>query len=540
MIGGAAAAIDQEQLESDGEMYQRAKAVYDSLVGTKGNYQLTAPPFYISRDDQNGAFLEVDNQSIGLEKKAYDLCMTMDDPDAAMAAILGHELIHFYEKHLYLRTKMTKFQTRYQKKSLEAIEDAAQRKKLKWTMSKDQENLVKTLTETEADYLGGFLAYAAGYSITDLPALYTKLYELYPIKEDSPGYATLAERKEMAETAQKRLNEFIDIYDVANLLLVADRFEDARLLYKYILQEYQGREVYNNLGVLTVLEAMTYFGPEEKKYQVPLTLDFSFGVNSRDPSEEDIRTRNQLLQEALGYFQSAISMDPNYTPAYLNQACVYYLRKDERRARYFAEVEVKAPQRANTKNFQATSIKADVLIALLNIRAGEEAAARKLLEANQDVLGLAKANLMVLNQEAAPRGQRSESLYWEIEKIRKRDIGTKAVDMDKSRDLEIFQKSKLRVWGTDVALTKSKIYRFSPYRNVDRPDIYFMITEPGYDILNDDDLGVGTPGDVIVDEYGEPKRILGSVNGELWIYNDTILFMDKNKKVRRYAQYYIE
>ncbi len=538
MVGGSATVVDQEQLEVDGEMYEKAKAIYDKLVAAKGDLGLTPRSFYISRDDANGAFLEVDGLSIGLEKKAFDLCISMGDgADNALAAILGHELIHYYEKHLFLREKMTKFQSRNQQRSLEVAGGNVDSRELAWTLGKEQENLVKTLTETEADYLGGFLAYSAGFSIANLPELYTKLYESYPIEEEGPGYATLEERKEMATTAHARLSEFIDMYEVANLLTIVGFSEDARLLYKYILQEYQGREVYNNLGVLTVLEALNYFSKEEKEYQLPLTLDFSFGVQSRDPSAAELKLRNQLLHEALEYFRSATTLDVNYTPAYLNQACVHYLLHDDSRAMFFAATEAKDPHRKDVKGFHETAIKADVLIALLKLRAGDETGARALLEEHQAVSGLAKSNLNKLNKTPPRRGRRSRTsgLGWKIGEIERRDIEAKASNTDKARDLEIFGKDEIRVWAGDPALGGAKIYRFDPRRETGRPDKYIMLSDPHDTTLNWDELGVGSSGEDIIDFHGDPEQIMGSVNGEIWKYQDIILFMDKDKKVRRYA-----
>ncbi|MBK6949033.1 MAG: tetratricopeptide repeat protein [Haliscomenobacter sp.] len=49
-----------------------------------------------------------------------------------------------------------------------------------------------------------------------------------------------------------------------------------------------------------------------------------------------INPRDQMLSQAILHFDAAISMDPNYAPAYLNKACAYMLLGDAGRARFYS------------------------------------------------------------------------------------------------------------------------------------------------------------------------------------------------------------
>lgn len=44
--------------------------------------------------------MDPDKIQIGLEEKAYDICISFGaDSLNALAALLGHELVHYFEKH---------------------------------------------------------------------------------------------------------------------------------------------------------------------------------------------------------------------------------------------------------------------------------------------------------------------------------------------------------------------------------------------------------------------------------------------------------
>ncbi|MCX8212057.1 MAG: M48 family metalloprotease [Lewinella sp.] len=516
------------------EKRDRAEAIYRKLVEAKGDYRFSAPPFLFTQGEANIAFLQGDGLSIGLEEKAYDLLEEFGD--AALAFILGHEVSHFYEKHAYQRGVFNSYNDKELASALQEAKTAMAGPayaKLAVAVEKGRERLTKVTMETEADFLGGFLAYSAGYDVRDVPGIFEALYAGYGLEDEMFGYESKEARQEMGREAEARMNQFIDVYEVANLLVALNRYADARIVYKHILQQYQGREVYNNLGVLTVLEAMEYFSQADKQYRLPLELDLSF--NSATKSVEDTEAfRAQLLIEAMGYFTSAISLDRDYAPAYLNLACTHYLLEDDDRARFYAGVEAARKAKANPERFPNTGANAEVLLALIDIRGGNESAGIERLSAVSNKSALAAANLLTAQGKEAPAVDRAvadRSISWTVDGLKAKDLLTATQNTSKSTRLDFFGDAGLNIWTRDNA----RVYRFSPAISSRRPKVSFAITNSGYTEETRDGFKVGSPGKDITDRFGQPARKQTTVAGEIWVYDAAILIMDMEGKLKRWA-----
>jgi tetratricopeptide (TPR) repeat protein len=516
------------------EKRDRAEAIYRKLVEAKGDYRFSAPPFLFTQGEANIAFLQGDGLSIGLEEKAYDLLEEFGD--AALAFILGHEVSHFYEKHAYQRGVFNSYNDKELASALQEAKTAMAGPayaKLAVAVEKGRERLTKVTMETEADFLGGFLAYSAGYDVRDVPGIFETLYAGYGLEDEMFGYESKEARQEMGREAEARMNQFIDVYEVANLLVALNRYADARIVYKHILQQYQGREVYNNLGVLTVLEAMEYFSQADKQYRLPLELDLSF--NSAAKSVEDTEAfRGQLLIEAMGYFTSAISLDRDYAPAYLNLACTHYLLEDDDRARFYAGVEAARKAKVNPERFPNTGANAEVLLALIDIRGGNESAGIERLSAVSNKSALAAANLLTAQGKEAPAVDRAvadRSISWTVDGLKAKDLLTATQNTGKSTRLDFFGDAGLNIWTRDNA----RVYRFSPAISSRRPKVSFAITNSGHTEETRDGFKVGSPGKDITDRFGQPARKQTTVAGEIWVYDAAILIMDMEGKLKRWA-----
>ncbi|MBK9643250.1 MAG: hypothetical protein IPO72_18700 [Saprospiraceae bacterium] len=173
-------------------------------------------------------------------KKAYDACLPYGD--AAIAFLLGHELTHYYEKHAW-RSGF-----------------AGNNNDLKASRSLKVDNNDMVSNEIEADYLGGFLAYSAGFGLFDKGGEIIKsVYKDYKMKDDIDGYPSLQDRVELSKRSASKLESLIDAFEMANMLNATGKFEEAKYYYKYILMHYQSREIYNNVGAANLYEMAQLF-----------------------------------------------------------------------------------------------------------------------------------------------------------------------------------------------------------------------------------------------------------------------------------------
>jgi tetratricopeptide (TPR) repeat protein len=510
------------------EKFQKAELIYKRLVEARGDRRFNPPKFKMDSNERFAAYLESDGLSIGLEEKIYDLCMGLGEKEGekAIAAILGHELTHFYEKHQW-RTGFVN--------SFEGLKVADK--------LREGDLLYLIDCETQADYLGNFLAYSAGFEVFyDLPKFYDLLYESYKLPDTLMGYPEKEDRKKLALMTLEKTRELVEVFDVANLLTAIGNYEDARAFYKHILVQYQGREIYNNMGILTVLSALSYFSPEERKYRIPLELDLNFGSSSRQGFVSKEKIRRDLLQEAINYFDNAISMDSKYASAYLNKACAYFMLGGEdnlRRAKFYVDVEAREKIMLDSLNLSTTSHGVTILLALIAEKEGRLDHAKAMLETIKSSSAIANYNLSVMNKKVVTKVQTQNGPEdEEIEGIEHNQIiSFTQNNRNKIKMQKLFGTIQLRTYKNLGELKSSKIFVYRPPSGEDSPDIYFHLSDTNYKGQTSDNFKIGTNRKAITDIYGEP-RSLKVTNGEILIYEEMLFILDKNQQIKQFANYF--
>ena len=531
---------EQNTKTTTGLKYKKAKEIYDNLVEARGDRRFPAPIFTISKSEKHGAFLEADGLSIGLEEKLYDIMMKNGEREGevAIAAILGHELTHYYEKHKW----GSGFGTRYN--DLKVARD------IKSNLRQDTFALnYKLINETQSDYLGGFLAYSAGYPVYEgLPLLYTKFYREYNLPSKIEGYGDLSDRKLLANRSLEKLKELIEIFDMANWMTALGQYNSARSFYRHILFEYQSREIYNNLGLLTVLEAFNYMKDSEKRYWIPLEMDLNFGAGSRDGFGSADSIKVALLREALVYFENAVSLDSKYAPGYLNMACTHFLLGDYERALFYADIEAKQKAKAAPQKFPQTLHHADILKALILEKRGKRSEAIKILEqlkgdaaADHNLAVIKTGDAPLAETGSGPRRERIDGIrdpyeFYESLSSRQRRAFLRKTELFGALDFEVLEGVKT----DENELKSSKVYACFPPSGDDYY-VYIIITDPGYKGATRDDFQAGvTTLDEILEEYGSPKNRYKTTSGEFLVYRDTFFIVDNKQKLTRWAKYYLE
>ncbi|MEZ5031803.1 MAG: hypothetical protein R2787_10420 [Saprospiraceae bacterium] len=278
---------------------------------------------------------------IYLEESAYDLCVSKFGKDSlrALSVILSHELMHFMNKHGVVNHFAWKFDEKFTQDStvLEILDETLPDNDVeKSGFITKVESLLKSYqsrkNEAQADLEGGFVSYLAGYPIGDIsPRLMDEIYAYYGIDSVLQTYPSLAERRGIAVSTADRLQELEHWFEGANLLVSMGRYELALANYNRLVGEFPGRAIYNNMGLICLLAADTYFqGNERPAFMLPYALDLNSRMARNSRGDEDTAKRkakrDSLLLLAVDYFTRASAIDGNYPLATLNLGCAELMR----------------------------------------------------------------------------------------------------------------------------------------------------------------------------------------------------------------------
>ena len=302
---------------------KQIESVFKNLVLAYGNSKAAPKLAYFKKEaikTTPALYTTSPQPTIMVDVKFYDLCRSFGkDSTNALAVVLSHELAHYYNDHTFCAD----FAFVVRKNNAELAQ------KLKMVSKSD-----KISRETQADYQGFFYAAIAGYNPFDC---YEKtiegIYKQYQLPETNPGYPSKAERKQMAIAVKQKTSELYLAFQKSIQLKEEKKYDEAMQLLEEINTYFPSRENYNNLGVIKTLSALDLkvLTLEEhkfpKRFLYPLELDNSSRLNQNGTrgAEADQAKMVLLLKSAQKDFEKAISLDPNYTMAFVNLACVFDL-----------------------------------------------------------------------------------------------------------------------------------------------------------------------------------------------------------------------
>jgi tetratricopeptide (TPR) repeat protein len=465
--------------------YQTARRVFDRLVQARGDFRQPAPVLVMETGERYVAWMDPGKGLIGLEEKAFDLCMAMGaDSIAALAALLAHEMVHYYEKHDWNRHFALHNQELETARALGHMEEGLKQ-------------------EAQADYLGGFLAATAGYPVHGLmPGLLPRIYAGYGLPAELRGYPSLEERVTMSANAMKRLRELQVAFETAGFLTLTGRYEAAAGYYRYLLQDFPSREIAGNAGVNLLLAATQLFPPGEFPYVLPVEWDAQSrltGSRSVDAAREE--KRRALLTQALDHFDRAMLLDPDYSPAYLNKACAHVLLGQEEDAAFW----LRKGKKATTRHNPADYLTMEGLLAVLEGDFPE--AERKWSRAISDA---ARRNLAILRKEiiapvntAPPTGvERIGSLNLE------QYLRNPVLDVELELEKGIFTGEKRYPHSKVLVHYADNGRRFGVFQSCE--GICSARTQAG--------IGIGSSWADLTGAYGPAGVHLSQVDGSRWLY----------------------
>ncbi|MEZ5039810.1 MAG: hypothetical protein R2828_07960 [Saprospiraceae bacterium] len=490
----------------DGYKYEVTQQVYDQLIKARGDLGGMVPALVMNNGTSLIAWMDPAKLQIGIEEKAYDVCTSFGaDSLNALAALLAHEVTHYYEKHDWAR------QFAQQNESLATAESLG--------MLAD-----KLKQETQADHIGGLLAFSAGFNTYEVIAPFLeKAYAAYGFPDQLPGYPPLAERIQMAENTAQHLAELQSVWETANLLSIVEEYALAKNYYQHILKDYQGYEVFNNAGVNATLSALQLFEPEEWPYALPLERDGESRLDQlkeRLPKDR-VALREKYLNEAARFFESAENISKDYPPALLNQACIYALQGQWDDAEFWANKARKLSRQQKQAKGKAD---AEVLLGILAAMQSDTSAAVDWFEeAKAGNPSLAKFNLGMLQQSTAMPPVTHDYAKG-VERIEHLDLddflAAPAIDHTIGLSESVFCGVK--------QLTASKLLLH--YADEGAAYALFQRTAPAYKGQTLKGIQLGASRDKIIDVYGLPSSDLQMKRGSCLHYKSQQIFFELNEK----------
>lgn len=296
-----------------------ARQVFDDLVNAYGNNK-SAPDFKISPANSPkivAQYIAYPSATIEIDEDLYDICMGFGkDSLNALAIVLSHELAHYYNDHNWCSDYAFALQNSTLGKTLVKV-------------SKE----TKIEKESIADSYGLFYASIAGYHPFEIfSPLLDKVYSHYKLPEIVQGYPSRKERKEINLVQKEKIEKLVPVFEAGIILLHLKYYEEAGVCFEYLTRFFPGREMYNNLGVCKLFQALDYKPFDSLNFIYPIEIDASSRIfqNRERGNEEGITNKenkfNALYKEAKAAFEKSISLDALYINPYINLACLYDIR----------------------------------------------------------------------------------------------------------------------------------------------------------------------------------------------------------------------
>jgi tetratricopeptide (TPR) repeat protein len=304
-----------------GQTDQQIQSVFDQLVLAYGSAKSAPQLIVISNKPKQIApakYYSSPKPNIKVDAYLLTVCRTFGkDSLNALAIVFSHELAHYYSDHTFCSDYAYAIKDK-DKTLVPALKSASLNEKIG--------------KETEADQKGFFYAAAAGFSPFNLQGdLIDKIYKEYHLPENLAGYPTKQQRKGIAKEAEEKAAELYGYFKTGLKAMEEKNYPKAITAFETANSFIPYRENFNNIGVARTLKALdlkiptSYEKAHPVRFKYPLEIDNSSRLNNettRDLDDDNQEDMIKLLKSAQKDFEKAISLDSNYTKAYINLACV--------------------------------------------------------------------------------------------------------------------------------------------------------------------------------------------------------------------------
>ena len=501
---------------------------------------------------QSGAYYSPETKGIFIQEEAYDLAMGLGaDSLDALAFMLGHELTHYYGKHDFAYDFWNSYHTLDAGKRVNGATLETYLQKLnqdeRETIGEEVSLARRTEQESQADHEGALYSYLAGFhcSIVVAPRMFDSLYSTLERSYGSEdaldkmflasGYPSKHDRQAIVAGISKEFSQLLPVFEAAQNLMLAGKYEDAAECYHYIAQRYPGREMCNDEGVAYLLNAID-IGGGDVKFAYPVMLDLQTGAATKGlkgfgfgPNTAQVKI---YLDKAKTAFESAIKADQDYAEAYINLACTLDLLDSEKKASGKANY---AESLAEDNKDTTAVVNAKIIIAIIAAKSGDLESAEKTLDALSESSALAAVDLKRLNGDRnaeveAGSHERLSPVDEDIMGVTPRDRSLAGalhlVHVDTALDLQIYSAS-------DTTFQALKI-------KTKAGSITMLSTIPHFTGKSGRGIGVGDAASKVIEAYGSPHLTVQSSSGSYLKYDEAapIIFdIDQLNNVRGWTLY---
>ena len=302
-------------VQSQNTYQQRTVDVFNNIISGIGNNFNRIPKIEFVNTENNPAYFSPKKKTIYIENKVINLFKDNPDYDHIIAYLLSHELAHHYLNHAWMKNVDFAYSSTDAARSATNFlidqTDGGQRKE----------------DETQADIFAGFYAKISGYDALNFGKMcLKKIYSEYKVPEEIPGYPSLDERIEIIQSNIIKTNELADIFYIGNLALVVGDYTLANNCYNEIWNNnFSSREIFNNLGVTSLLKAISLLDYDKSKYIFPIYIDQNTRADNKLSRSGELTDLIDLLRDAEDYFSKSIEKDEAYLPAKINRLNTEFL-----------------------------------------------------------------------------------------------------------------------------------------------------------------------------------------------------------------------
>ena len=299
---------------SNNQVPKFISTVFNNLYSSMDNGNVLKPKLVLSDNRLEVVSYYPSRNEIHIGKGFVDLARNFRiDSSNVIAHVLGHELTHILiQKNAAIKEVGSGYASRAYNTSVRKL----------------YKQLKDSIYERQADEYACFYAHISGYNVVDTaPSILDSIYSRFKLKDSQlKNYPKLEERKRIAIISGKRMMVLNDLFDKAIIATIAKKIEIAKELYIYILEKgFRSPEIYNNLGCTYLSKAIELVDTAEFPYIFPTQIDFK--TNLYKPSERFLKISNEeLLKDALYYFERANQKNDKYYISILNKAIVQFIQ----------------------------------------------------------------------------------------------------------------------------------------------------------------------------------------------------------------------